>query len=64
MTIASECAVARELGLAYAAICVVDNMAAGVGAADLTVDEFEAGKRANRERLLDALARVIPRLAA
>lgn len=64
MTIASECAVAGELGLAYAAICVVDNMAAGVGSAQLTVEEFEAGKRANRERLLEALARVVPRLAS
>ena len=32
MTIASECIVAAELGLAYAAICVVDNLANGIGA--------------------------------
>ncbi len=32
MTIASECIVAGELGLAYAAICVVDNLANGIGA--------------------------------
>ena len=31
MTIASECIVAAELGLAYAAICVVDNLANGIG---------------------------------
>ena len=31
MTIASECVVAAELGLAYAAICVVDNLANGIG---------------------------------
>ena len=32
MTIASECIVAGELGLAYAAVCVVDNLANGIGA--------------------------------
>ena len=31
MTIASECVVAGELGLAYAAVCVVDNLANGIG---------------------------------
>ena len=31
MTMASECIVAGELGLAYAAICVVDNLANGIG---------------------------------
>ena len=31
MTVASECVVAGELGLRYAALCVVDNLANGVG---------------------------------
>ena len=31
MTIASECVVAGELGLRYAAVCIVDNLANGVG---------------------------------
>ena len=44
MTIASECIVAGELGLAYAAVCVVDNLANGVGDQPLTVEEFEAGQ--------------------
>ena len=30
MTLASECIVANELGIAYAAVCVVDNMANGI----------------------------------
>ena len=34
MTIASECVVAGELGLAYAALCVVDNLANGLGEGD------------------------------
>ena len=31
-------------GIAYAAICVVDNLANGVGGAPLAVEDFEAGK--------------------
>ena len=48
MTIASECIVAGELGLAYAAICVVDNLANGIGAAPLGVDG--AGGRPRGQR--------------
>ncbi|HEX6601355.1 MAG TPA: hypothetical protein VF030_01810, partial [Solirubrobacterales bacterium] len=35
MTIASECVIAGELGLEYAAICVVDNLANGLAAGEL-----------------------------
>jgi 5'-methylthioadenosine phosphorylase len=64
MTIASECIVAGELGLAYAAICVVDNLANGVGEESLTMAELEADRDANAERLRDALSAVLPRLGA
>jgi 5'-methylthioadenosine phosphorylase len=64
MTIASECIVAGQLGLAYAAICVVDNLANGVGGESLTVAELEADRDANAERLRDALRAVLPRLGA
>lgn len=64
MTIAAESVAAAELGLEYAAVCVVDNLANGVGERVLTVDEFEAGKRANRAVLLDALAMLVPALTA
>jgi 5'-methylthioadenosine phosphorylase len=60
MTMASESIVAHELGLPYACVCVVDNLANGVGERPLTVEEFEAGKRANRAALLAALDAVIP----
>jgi 5'-methylthioadenosine phosphorylase len=63
MTVASECVLAGELGLRYAAVCVVDNLANGVGDEPLTVDEFEAGKAANRGRLLATLDAVLPELA-
>jgi len=63
MTIASECAAATELGLAYAAVCVVDNYANGVGESELTIEELEAGRAANREALAAALEIVLPALA-
>lgn len=63
MTMASECTIARELELAYAGVCVVDNLANGVGTAALTLDEFEAGRRRSRDRVRAALAMAVPALA-
>ena len=62
MTAGSECIVAGELGLAYAAICVVDNLANGVGVTELTLEEVAAGQSAHRDRLQAALAKVVPAL--
>ncbi len=64
MTIASECVVAAELGLAYAAICVVDNLANGIGPRPLQILELEAARAANALQLHDGLASVLPRLGA
>lgn len=49
MTVASECILARELGLAYAAVCVVDNLGNGLAptGADLTLADYETGKADN-----------------
>lgn len=58
MTVASECIVARELGIPYAAVCVVDNPANGVTAEPLSVAAFEAGKDENRARLTTAIGLV------
>ncbi len=63
MTIASECVLAGELRIPYAAVCVVDNLANGVGDTPLTVAEFHAGAAANRTKLLAALDAVLPALA-
>jgi 5'-methylthioadenosine phosphorylase len=62
MTIASECILAAELGLAYAAICVVDNLANGIGTQPLEIIELEAARAANALQLHDGLAAVLPRL--
>ena len=61
MTIASECIVAGELGLPYAAICLVDNLANGVGEG-LSLEELERDREGNRARLHEALAAVLPAL--
>jgi 5'-methylthioadenosine phosphorylase len=63
MTIASECVAAGELGLRYAAVCVVDNLANGVGEAPLTIPELEAGRVANVAMLDATLTDVLPALA-
>ncbi|HET9678332.1 MAG TPA: MTAP family purine nucleoside phosphorylase [Solirubrobacterales bacterium] len=64
MTIASECVVAGELGLDYAALCVVDNLANGLAAEPVSVETIEADRLVNAERLREGLAAVLPRLGA
>jgi purine nucleoside phosphorylase len=59
MTLASECIIAGEVGLRYAGVCVVDNLANGVGERPLTIDEFEAGVAANGERLAADVAALV-----
>ena len=64
MTMASECIVAGELGLSYAAICVVDNLANGIGDAPLDVEGLEADRAENASRLAGALEALLPELEA
>jgi len=63
MTLASECIVAGELGLSYAAVCVVDNLANGIEAEPLSPAELERDRETNAVRLRDALDAVLPVLA-
>jgi 5'-methylthioadenosine phosphorylase len=64
MTMASECSVAGELGLAYASVCIVDNLANGVGESPLTWEQFEAGRDATQQVLAKVLDALVPALAA
>ena len=64
MTIASECIVAAELGLAYAAVCVVDNLANGVDSTAVDATELAAARALNALVLHDGLAAVLPQLGA
>src|SRR4249919_1998326 len=47
MTLGAECVVAGDLEIPYAAICVVDNLANGVGAREIVLEEVERQRRAN-----------------
>ena len=62
MTVASECVVAGDLEIPYAAICVVDNLANGIGSGELSLEEVERQRGANVVRLRDALDAALPRL--
>jgi len=63
MTMASECIVAGELGLPYAGICMVDNLANGIRERPLSPHELERDREANAARLSDALDAILPELA-
>ena len=63
MTLASECIVAGELGLPYAAVCVVDNLANGIEEQPLSPEELERHRKRNATHLRDALAAVLPELS-
>jgi 5'-methylthioadenosine phosphorylase len=63
MTMASECVVAGELGLAYASVCVVDNLANGLGEQPLTWSEFERGRDTTQQELEKVLAALVPVLS-
>ncbi len=62
MTVASECVIAGELGLRYAALCVVDNLANGVGGEDLTLTEIERNRDRNAATLRATLEAILPQL--
>jgi 5'-methylthioinosine phosphorylase len=62
MTLAAECLVAGELGLRYAAVCMVDNLANGIEAKPLSPEELERDRAANAIRLRDALDAALPEL--
>jgi 5'-methylthioadenosine phosphorylase len=64
MTVASECVIAGELGLPYAALCVVDNLANGVGDRELTLAEIDRNRALNRDALEALVRALLLRLAA
>jgi 5'-methylthioadenosine phosphorylase len=66
MTVASECIVAAEMGMAYAAVCTVDNLANGLDEAGrpLDVEELAGTVDAGRPALLAAIDSAVAELAA
>ena len=63
MTVASECIVAGELGLPYASLCVIDNLANGVTTQALTAEDVRRGQAEHRPELRAVLASVLGTLA-
>ncbi len=63
MTVAAEAILAREAGLAYAAICTVDNLANGLEDEPLTMERYRRGRDQTAAQLLAALERVLPVLS-
>jgi 5'-methylthioadenosine phosphorylase len=63
MTLAAETVLAKEAGLAYAAVCSVDNLANGIADQALTVEEYERGRDHTAGTLEAALRSVLPSLA-
>ena len=63
MTVASECIIAGELGLPYAALCVVDNLANGVTTQALTADDVRQGQAEHRPELAAVLGSALTTLA-
>jgi 5'-methylthioadenosine phosphorylase len=64
MTLAAETVLAKEAGLAYAAVCSVDNLANGLSDRALTVEEYRQGRDRTAAALKEALEEVLPALSA
>jgi 5'-methylthioadenosine phosphorylase len=62
MTVASEATVARELELAYAALCTLDNYAHGIRDQPVDQKDIQANASRNASAVLAILAAVLPRL--
>ncbi|HUH65192.1 MAG TPA: MTAP family purine nucleoside phosphorylase [Syntrophales bacterium] len=61
MTMASEAAIAQELGMSYASLCSIDNYANGLGERELTVEEILEHARRNADVVLKIVTRYIER---
>ncbi len=59
MTLASEATLACELGIAFAALCTVDNYAHGLGGEVLTYEHILESSRTHRHRTEECLQRII-----
>jgi len=63
MTLAAETVLAKEAGLAYAAVCSVDNLANGIAGEALTVEAYQRGRDDTAKTLEAALESVLRSLA-
>ncbi|GAB0057265.1 S-methyl-5'-thioadenosine phosphorylase [Candidatus Magnetaquicoccaceae bacterium FCR-1] len=63
MTVASECILAADLKIPYAALCVVDNLANGLDDSPITFSAFKEQVKANEATLLLILETLLLSLA-
>lgn len=59
MTGMPEASLARELGIDYASICLVSNLAAGVADSELSIDEIVANVKAGSEQVRALLLKLV-----
>jgi 5'-methylthioadenosine phosphorylase len=62
MTLAAEAVLAGEAGLAYGAICTIDNLANGLEREPLTPQRYRQGRERTARGLAAALEQVLPAL--
>jgi 5'-methylthioadenosine phosphorylase len=62
MTLPAECVLAGEAGLAYAAVCRIDNLANGVAGHELAVQEYLDNARAHAEQLAQDIGALLDAL--
>lgn len=62
MTAASEATFAKELGIPYAILAMIDNMANGLAGSELTHEQFKANVAANQATVEKAVSAVLTRL--
>ncbi|MBF0382531.1 MAG: MTAP family purine nucleoside phosphorylase [Magnetococcales bacterium] len=62
MTVASECILASECQIPYAAICMIDNYANGVSDEELTFESFKKQVRTNEDKLVSIIELLMERL--
>ena len=62
MTLVGEAVLAGEVGLRYAAICTVDNLANGLRPSPLTPDEYQEGVAGTRRHVGAVMKELLPRL--
>jgi purine nucleoside phosphorylase len=63
MTCAHEATLCRELGLPYAVLCIIDNMANGICGTEISYEEFHAGVKRNLATMETILGLVLQRFA-
>jgi 5-methylthioadenosine/S-adenosylhomocysteine deaminase len=61
MTCAHEATLCRELGLPYAVLCIIDNMANGIAGTEISYEEFHAGVKRNLSTMENILGLVLQR---